>query len=350
VSSSLKLTARKRLVSILSEEILSRSESDAFLIPSEHTLCRRFNISRVTVRLALSDLETKGLIYRKHGKGTFAHRRSARVQKGVAVLLKSSDAMERWPISEIVRGMQSYLKLQHSPVTLLTLSPKEWTSELTNSLAGVVIFPEDVFGDELEVLKNWKLPFLFASKTSLPGPRIILGQSEAARIMTEKLLLLGHQRLALITGYHPSLDAPKREGVCQALRSVGLDLMQMTEIAVSSSDEASLEAIGAVLKQRERPTGWIAFDDSFAAMLNFCARRQGLSVPKDISIVSFHDFSYFRYLEPSLTTVRFEFFAAGQRAAESLYRAFLTGEEIQDIRFEPGYRPGQSVARSRGTP
>lgn len=343
-----KLTARRRLVSILSEEILSRSESDSFLIPSEHTLCRRFNISRVTVRLALSDLETKGLVYRKHGKGTFAHRRAARVQKGIAVLLKSSDAMERWPFSEIVRGMQGYLKSQHSPVTLLTLPPKEWTPELTNSLAGVVIFPEDVSSDDLEILKNWKLPFLFASKTSLPGPRIILGQTEAARVMTEKLLLLGHQRLALITGYHPNLDAPKREGICLALRSVGLDPGQMTEIAVSSNEEASLEAINAALKQRERPTGWIAFDDSFAAMLNFCARRQELSVPHDISIVSFHDFPYFRYLEPSLTTVRFEFFAAGRRAAESLYRTFLTGEKIEDIHFQPEYRTGQSVARSRG--
>lgn len=350
MSSSTKLTARKRLVSTLSEEILSRPESDAFMISSEHALCRRFNISRVTVRLALSDLETKGLIYRKHGKGTFARGRSTRTQKGIAVLLKSSDAMERWPISEMVRGMQCYLRSQQSPVTFLTSSPKEWTQELTSSLAGVVVFPEDVSSDELEVLKNWKLPFLFASKTDLPGSRIILGQSEAARVMTEKLLMLGHQRLALVTGYHPGLDAPKREGVAQALRSVGLDPTQMSEVDISSGEEVSLMAINTLLKQRERPTGWIAFDDSFAAMVNFCARRQGLRVPDDISIVSFHDFSYYRYLEPSLTTVRFDFFGAGQCAAKSLLHAFLTGEGMQDIRFQPEYRQGESVARNRANP
>ena len=348
VSSSIRLTARKRLVSTLSEEILSRPESDAFLIPSEYTLCRRFSISRVTVRLALADLETKGLIYRKHGKGTFAHGRSTRVQKGIAILLKSSGALKCWPISELVRGMQSHHGSQQSPVTFLTQSPKEWSSELTNSLAGVIVFPEDVTNEDIDVLKNWKLPFLFASKTNLPGPRISLGQAEAARVLTEKLLMLGHQRLALITGYHSSLDAPKREGVRQALRSVGLDPSQVTEIALSSGEEASLGAINEVLKARVRPTGWIAFDDSFAAMLSYCARRQGLTIPNDISVVSFHDFSYLRYLEPSLATVKFEFFVAGQRAAESLHHAFLTGEELKDICFEPSYVLGQSIASNRG--
>lgn len=317
------------------------------MISSEHALCRRFNISRVTVRLALSDLETKGLIYRKHGKGTFAHGRSARAQKSIAVLLKSPDAMERWPISEMVRGLQGQLRSQQSPITFLAVSPKEWTQELSSSLAGVIIFPEGVSSDELEVLRNRKLPFVFAWKTDLPGPQIILGQCEAARVMTEKLLMLGHQRLALVTGYHPGLDAPKREGIGQALRSVGLDPLQMAEVDVSSGEETSLMAITELLKQRERPTGWIAFDDSFAAMVNFCARRQGLRVPDDISIVSFHDFSYYRYLEPSLATVRFDFFGAGQCAAGNLLHAFLTGQPMQDIRFQPEYRPGQSVARNR---
>ncbi len=155
----------------------------------------------------------------------------------------------------MVRGMQSYQGTQQSPVTFLNMSPKEWTSDLTNSLAGVVIFPESIMEDELEVLKNWKLPYLFSSQTSLIGPRIDLGQVEAARIMTEKLLMLGHQRLALVTGYQPDLDAPKREGIYQAVTSVGLNVQQIPEVSLSSGEEASLEAIGTLLNQRDRHHG-----------------------------------------------------------------------------------------------
>src|SRR5271163_2668258 len=96
-------TARARLVAAVTEEILSRNEQNAFPIASEHQLCRRFSLSRVTVRLALSDLENRGLIYRKHGKGTFAHGRATRVHRYLGILMKSSASAGRRPIVEMLR-------------------------------------------------------------------------------------------------------------------------------------------------------------------------------------------------------------------------------------------------------
>src|ERR1700692_3227250 len=102
-------TARARLVAALTEEILNSPELCAFAIASEHQLCRRFGISRVTVRLALSDLENRGLIYRKHGKGTFAHARSNQVHRYIGVLVKSIHAAEHRPVAEMVRGAQTVM-------------------------------------------------------------------------------------------------------------------------------------------------------------------------------------------------------------------------------------------------
>ena len=40
-------------------------------IPTEDELCRIFNVSKATIRMAISDLERKGSLKKKQGKGTF---------------------------------------------------------------------------------------------------------------------------------------------------------------------------------------------------------------------------------------------------------------------------------------
>lgn len=42
-------------------------------IPNEEQLCALFDVSRITVRRALADLEAKGLLLRRQGLGTFVH-------------------------------------------------------------------------------------------------------------------------------------------------------------------------------------------------------------------------------------------------------------------------------------
>lgn len=59
-----------QLMDILLDKIENKMEENE-KIPSEREICEIYDVSRTTVRQAISELEREGYIYKKHGKGTF---------------------------------------------------------------------------------------------------------------------------------------------------------------------------------------------------------------------------------------------------------------------------------------
>jgi DNA-binding LacI/PurR family transcriptional regulator len=334
-------------VAYLTNEILARDSEEAYPVASEHELCRQFNLSRVTVRLALGDLENRGLIYRRHGKGTFAHGRSSRVYRNIGVLMRASSSENR-AVAELVRGMQDAQMELGGGVMLIGVKPAAWRAEMASMLSGVAILPWNVAEEDLAILRNRNLPYLIVGTSELTGPHVILGQREAARTMTEKLLAYGHRRLAILRGIDAGLDEVKRQGVKDALQAAGLD-PEVREFVADDKENSIFDAAGLLLESMPRPTGVIVFDDSLASILGYKARRKmHLRVPEDISIVSFHDWPYLAKVEPALCTVRFDFFSAGRQAAEALNRSAQTGEPPSDIAFRPTYIEGVTVGPAPG--
>ena len=60
-----------QLENLLREKILSGAFAPGDRIPTESDLIRRYGVSRITVRQALTALAGEGLIERRQGRGTF---------------------------------------------------------------------------------------------------------------------------------------------------------------------------------------------------------------------------------------------------------------------------------------
>lgn len=67
-----------QLAAAIEAQIHSGALEAGVRIESEAALCARFEISRVTARLAMDELVKKGLVERKQGKGTFVFKRLMR--------------------------------------------------------------------------------------------------------------------------------------------------------------------------------------------------------------------------------------------------------------------------------
>lgn len=57
----------EKLTKLITSNAIKENEK----IPTEKELCEMYNVSRTTVRQAISEMERKGYIYKVHGKGTF---------------------------------------------------------------------------------------------------------------------------------------------------------------------------------------------------------------------------------------------------------------------------------------
>ncbi|HTO26319.1 MAG TPA: GntR family transcriptional regulator [Gaiellaceae bacterium] len=108
-----------QLAELLEQEIVKGRWEPGARLPSEPDLCERYGLSRTTVRQALGRLESRGLIDRLKGQGTFVQRG----QPGLW-LLQSSEGFFQDEVDRLGRSVTSrILQAERGPLP-------EWATRL----------------------------------------------------------------------------------------------------------------------------------------------------------------------------------------------------------------------------
>ncbi len=141
----------------------------------------------------------------------------------------------------------------------------------------------------------------------------------AGQEATEYLIRLGHKSIAYL-GSDSSLmfSADRKAGYQTALALHQLPLRpdHCLEIASVSRDDGS--SLRAMLQSPDRPTAMVVSDDILAVSLERACLELGLSIPKDLSIISFNNSLLARLTSPQLTSVDVNSCQLGIEAASQL--------------------------------
>jgi len=143
---------------------------------------------------------------------------------------------------------------------------------------------------------------------------------------TDHLLSLGHTRIAFAGGWPKSACNREREhGYRAALEIAGIDVDVTLIKNESFTYEAGLRMGRALLERDQPPTAIFAGCDTSALGVIEAARRLGVRVPQDLSVVGFDDTSLALWSAPQLTTVRQPLADMGRVALRTLLQ-FARGE------------------------
>jgi GntR family transcriptional regulator len=103
----------KSIAATLRQEIETGRFAEAEVLPGERTLCELFEVSRTTLRKAIVELIIEGVLFHRHGAGTFIHRSTPRVDQPSSRLTSFTEDME-------LRGLVSTSRLLEKGVFLPT--------------------------------------------------------------------------------------------------------------------------------------------------------------------------------------------------------------------------------------
>jgi LacI family transcriptional regulator len=150
-------------------------------------------------------------------------------------------------------------------------------------------------------------------------PAVIPDEEAAGHAAAEVLLEAGHTDGIHLVGEAPDhvlAGVERRRGIHTALQHAGLQLAG--ELPTLWWPEPAHHAVSQLLAHRATPTALICMNDRVAFGAYQALTEAGLSIPEDVSVVSFDDSDLASWSRPQMTSVGIPHLELGRRATELL--------------------------------
>lgn len=352
-----KLPLYAQILNQLKEQIYTKKYQIGDKLPTEQELSEQYQVSRITAKRVLNELEREGFVERKQGSGSFLIHDGSNTsltlfskstnqnilfltqlsnEENFNLLTKGiTEQMERSPYSLFVQPIHTFQ--EYDPHTI------------QENFAGVITFPtQDIslLATFYKLyLKNFPIIFLRHHQKYLPYPSICTDHISGSCQATEYLLTQGHKNILFLANIPHNTG--RFLGYIKALAKENINNHYFYEWPINEEIEPDEQLIKDCLAliNKKQITAIVSENDLIAITFIQAMRKYGISIPKDISIVGFENRFAGQLLSPTLTTVAPPLEAIGKKAVKALIQQIETGTLLEkDIIVPPSLIIRESVS------
>ena len=289
--------------------------------------------------------------------------------RGVVVI---TPYFNRWFFATVITGIEKVLREHGYHVLLCDLEGHSFDTRLpiTQTMLwkradGVVILNVPPMPAERSVLDRLGLPVVTVGNRQPGWPSVRIDDKEAMRVATRHVLALGHRDIGY-AGTVPSsithLQTPfdRRSAFTTVLHENGLRCPPEWTLECDWTAVGAAEHADRLFAGDRYPTCVVAASDEMAFGVMSAARRRGLDVPGDVSVVGIDDHVHAGIFD--LTTVRQDVEAQGSLAGSLMLDALhgraptAVVDKVLEVELvvrgstgAPAPRAGRKARRTRST-
>lgn len=276
---------------------------------------------------------------------TLAQSLKAKYTKVIGIVVPCLDSITT---SRVLMTMDQYLK-DHGYTTLIINTNHDEMRELTSieqlwrmNVDGIILMATAVTMAHQNIAAKLDIPLLFVAQRYGAGVSIINDDYSAGYEVGKYAAYMGHRKICYIgvSGKDEAVGIYRKDGVISGLRDNGVSSVDLLETDFSL-EKAHLIALDYLKKKQ--PTLFIGATDNIALGCLKAINELKLKMPDDISLIGFGGYETSQFINPSLSTVRFNNEETGIKAGQTIID-LIEGNVVDNLQLI-GYTliKGQSV-------
>jgi len=182
----------------------------------------------------------------------------------------------------------------------------------------------------IELISRRHLPVVFIDRVPLTSAvnSVCSDNLRAGQSATEHLIGLGHERIGMLAGHlglSPHRD--RLEGFRKAMQEAHLPILDEYLICGDIQIESGLQDGKRLLALSTPPTAIMASNNKLLLGVLQAVNEKGFSIPEDLSVLGFDDYSWNQHFSPALTAIAQQTHEIGARSFKLLLQLILCSSQ-----------------------